>query len=184
MHNPPQRLDTRQPQLVRCRITPNTPVVFNGPVRGSTWLRTAFSADGTQGRGTINNCANGHTLWGTNITCEENWAGYFRRDNSGAGTDNAARTERELVALRRYGVTSNIGNNAWSTVAGSSGTLFRRWDARATGASATDDFRNEPNQFGCVPLPQICCCHSALPCCPVAQESAVPPANHCADEPR
>ncbi len=130
------------------RITPNTPVVFNGPVRGSTWLCTAFSADGTQGRGTINNCANGHTPWGTNITCEENWAFYFRRDDAGAGTDNAARTPRELTSLRRYGVTSNIGNNAWSTVAGSSGTLFRRWDARATGASATDDFRNEPNQFG------------------------------------
>src|SRR5690606_31545446 len=87
------------------RITPNTPVVFNGPVRGTAWLRTAFSTNGTQGRGTINNCANGHTLWGTNLTCEENWAGYFRRDNSGAGTDNAARTARELVALRRYGVT-------------------------------------------------------------------------------
>ncbi len=129
------------------RITPNTPVVFNGPVRGSTWLRTAYSTDGTLGRGTINNCANGHTLWGTNITCEENWAGYFRRDNTGAGTDNAARTARELTALRRYGVTSNTGNYAWSSVA-SANTLFRRWDARATGASATADYRNEPNQFG------------------------------------
>jgi uncharacterized protein len=134
------------------RITPNTPMVFNGPARGSTWLRTAFSTDGTQGRGTINNCANGHTLWGTNITCEENWAFYFRRDNSGPGTDNAARTERELIALRRYGITSNTGNYAWSSVA-STNTLFRRWDARATGASATEDFRNEPNQFGwCVEL--------------------------------
>jgi uncharacterized protein len=134
------------------RITPNTPVVFNGPVRGSTWLRTVHSPDGTQGRGTINNCANGHTLWGTNITCEENWAFYFRRDNSGTGTDNAVRTVRELTALRRYGVTSNVGNYAWSSVA-SINTQFRRWDARATGATATDDFRNEPNQFGwCVEL--------------------------------
>jgi secreted PhoX family phosphatase len=130
------------------RITPNTPVVFNGPARGSDLLKTAHSTDGTAGRGTINNCANGHTLWGTNLTCEENWAFYFRRDNSGAGTDNAARTPRELTALRRYGVTSNIGNYAWSTVTGASGTQFRRWDARATGAAATDDFRNEPNQFG------------------------------------
>jgi len=132
------------------RITPNTPMDFHGPVRGAAYLQTAFSPAGTAGRGTVNNCANGHTLWGTNITCEENWAFYFRRDNSGAGTDNAARTARELTALRRYGVTSNIGNFAWSTTtpADPANTMFRRWDARATGASATDDFRNEPNHFG------------------------------------
>jgi secreted PhoX family phosphatase len=128
------------------RITPNTPVVFNGPVRGTDWLRTAYSNDGTTGRGTINNCANGHTLWGTNLTCEENWAGYFARPS----TDNAARTPREQVALRRYGVTSTAGNYAWASVvaADPSNTLFKRWDARATGASATADYRNEPNQFG------------------------------------
>ena len=28
--------------------------------------------------------------------------------------------------------------------------MFRRWDARATGASATDDYRNEPNKMGWV----------------------------------
>lgn len=128
------------------RITPNTPVVFNGPVRGTHWLRTAYSNDGTTGRGTINNCANGHTLWGTNITCEENWAGYFARPSS----DNAVRTPRELVALRRYGVTSTNGNYAWASVvpADAANTMFRRWDARATGAAATADYRNEPNQLG------------------------------------
>lgn len=128
------------------RITPNTPVVFNGPVRGTAWLRTPFSTDGTAGRGTINNCANGHTLWGTNITCEENWAGYFRRSG-----DDAQRTARELVALRRYGVTSSSGSYSWSTVvpADPSNTIFRRWDARATaGGTATTDYRNEPNQLG------------------------------------
>lgn len=126
------------------RITPNTPVAFHGPVRGSDLLRTVHSPDGTQGRGTINNCANGHTPWATNLTCEENWAGYFRRSG-----DEAARQPRELTALRRYGVSSSTGNYSWSTVA-SSNTIFRRWDARATGASAVNDFRNEPNQFGWV----------------------------------
>jgi len=123
------------------RITPNTPVVFNGPVRGSDFLKTVGDTAGTGGTGTINNCANGHTLWGTNITCEENWAGYFRRSG-----DDAARTPRELTALRRYGVTSSTGNNAWSTAG--SDPVFRRWDARATGASAAADYRNEPNKFG------------------------------------
>ena len=131
------------------RITPFTPVTFNGPVRGTEFLKTVFSPTGTAGRGTINNCANGHTLWGTNLTCEENWAGYFRRDNSGAGTDNAMRTPRELTALRRYGVNSTTGNYAWSS-APTTNTGILRFDARATGASALADYRNEPNQFGWV----------------------------------
>ena len=132
------------------RITPNTPMAINGPVRGSALVRTAYSNDGTQARGTINNCANGHAAWGTNLTCEENWSGYFRRDNSGDGTDNTRRTDRELTALRRYGVNSNTGNYAWSS-ASSTNPLLRRWDARAVeGATALTDFRNEPNQFGWV----------------------------------
>jgi secreted PhoX family phosphatase len=131
------------------RITPNTPMTFHGPARGNALLRTAFSNDATQGRGTINNCANGATGWGTMLSCEENWAGYFRRPNSGPLSDNAQRSPRELTSLRRYGVTSSTGNYAWSTVPSDS-SIFRRWDARATGASATEDYRNEPNQFGWV----------------------------------
>ncbi len=129
------------------RITPNTPMTFSGPARGSDLLKTVFSTAGTDGRGTINNCANGTTPWGTALTCEENWAGYFRRSG-----DNAARTAKELTALSRYGVTSSTGNFGWSTVtaADTANTTFRRWDARATAASATADFRNEPNQLGWV----------------------------------
>jgi len=130
------------------RITPATPMRFNGPVRGSDLLKTPFSTAGTDGRGTINNCANGITPWATNLTCEENWAGYFRRSG-----DNALRTAKEVTALNRYGVTSSSGSYGWSTVVPADGanTLFRRWDARATvGGSATTDYRNEPNQFGWV----------------------------------
>lgn len=131
------------------RLTPNTPMDFTGPVRGTAFLVTKFSTNGTAGRGTINNCANGHCLWGTLLTCEENWAGYFRRDNSGAGTDNAARSAKELVALRRYGVNSTTGNYAWSSATPTQ-DIFARWDARATGASASADYRNEPNHMGWV----------------------------------
>jgi secreted PhoX family phosphatase len=129
------------------RITPGTPMAFNGPAKGSDLLKTAYSPTGVAGRGTINNCANGTTPWGTAITCEENWAGYFRRSG-----DNANRGAKELTALSRYGVTSTTGNNEWSTVVASdpANTLFRRWDARAGTGTATDDFRNEPNQFGWV----------------------------------
>ena len=130
------------------RITPNTPVAFNGPVSGSDWFKTVAAPAGTTGTGTVNNCANGVTAWGTNLTCEENWAGYFRRDNAGDGTDNAARTPRELTSLRRYGVNSSSGNYRWSTAGNEA--IFQRWDARAKGASALQDFRNEPFKFGWV----------------------------------
>lgn len=129
------------------RITPNTPTQLNGPVRGNDLVKTAYSNDGTQGRGTINNCANGTTPWATNLTCEENWAGYFRRSG-----DNALRSPKELIALARYGVSSSSGNYGWSTVvpSDSSNTLFRKWDARATAAGPLGDYRNEPNQYGWV----------------------------------
>jgi uncharacterized protein len=131
------------------RITPNTPMAINGPVRGTAFVQTAFSPDGTQGRGTINNCANGYTPWGTNLTCEENWAGYFRRP---AAADNPRRSAKEVTALTRYGVTNANGNYGWATVqpANATSTIFRKWDAQATGASATADYRNEPNQYGWV----------------------------------
>lgn len=130
------------------RITPATPMALNGPVRGSDLVKTPYSPTGVAGRGTINNCANGTTPWGTALTCEENWAGYFRRSG-----DTANRTAKEVTGLSRYGVTSGSGSYGWSTVtpADSTNTLFRRWDARATaGGSATTDWRNEPNQFGWV----------------------------------
>jgi secreted PhoX family phosphatase len=131
------------------RITPATVMQFNGPVADSAMLSTLYSPDGTRGRGTINNCANGITPWATNLTCEENWAGYFRRDATGAGADTAKRSVREQTALSRYGVTSNTGNYAWSSVA-TTDTLYTRWDARAKADTAAQDFRNEPNQFGWV----------------------------------
>ncbi|MFU8895041.1 MAG: PhoX family protein [Gammaproteobacteria bacterium] len=62
------------------RITANTPMEIRGPVRGSDLVKTRFSPDGTMTRGTINNCAHGYTPWGTYLTCEENWAGYFKND--------------------------------------------------------------------------------------------------------
>jgi len=62
------------------RVTANTPMELRGPVRGSDLVKTVYSPDGTMTRGTINNCANGYTPWGTYLTCEENWAGYFKND--------------------------------------------------------------------------------------------------------
>lgn len=131
------------------RITPFTPVTFTGPAAGNALLQTAFSPAGTAGRGTINNCANGYTVWGTNITCEENWAGYFRRRTA---TDNPNRTPKEIAGLSRYGVSSGTGSYGWATVvpADTNNTLFKRLTAEVSGATATADFRNEANQYGWV----------------------------------
>ncbi len=145
------------------RITPFTPTAFSGPAKGSALLFTAFSPTGVAGRGTVNNCANGYMPWGTYTTCEENWAGYFRRD---AG-DNARRTTalgaRAVAAFTRYGLntsagdTLRAGNFSWTTAApiasDASGTLISKFNATVDAAKAIDgtgDFRNEPNQYGWV----------------------------------
>lgn len=56
------------------RITANTPVEFDGPVAGTEFLENAA---GNPPLGTVNNCGNGFTPWGTYLTCEENFNGYF-----------------------------------------------------------------------------------------------------------
>ena len=144
-----------QDSALNRRITPNSVVTINGPVRGNAQVLTRFSTDGAAGRGTINNCANGYTPWGTNLTCEENWAGYFRR----ATGDNAVRggaTAKSVISLTRYGLSDGAnGNNSWASVqpVDPTNTTFARWNASidpAAPADGTGDFRNEPNQFGWV----------------------------------
>jgi secreted PhoX family phosphatase len=135
------------------RITPNTWTRIAGPAAGHPSLRTLNSASSTMCRGTINNCAGGRTPWGTYLTCEENWAGYFYRP---AATDNTVRGQdsKAVMSLMRYGVTSGTGRYAWRTAAATDpgDWTFRRWDATQSGVSAdgSDDFRNEPNTFGYV----------------------------------
>lgn len=121
------------------RITAATPMTIRGPARGAAQLVTKYSVDGTQTRGTVNNCANGYTPWGTYLTCEENWAGYFARPSS----DNANRSAKELTALARDGVTSTLGRHNWASV-------YKRWDATVRRATADQDYRNVANTFGWV----------------------------------
>ena len=56
------------------RITANTPVTFSGPAADSALLANPAN---NEPRGTVNNCAHGYTPWGTYLTCEENFNGYF-----------------------------------------------------------------------------------------------------------
>jgi secreted PhoX family phosphatase len=131
------------------RITSLTEMRLSGPAAGSALMITAYSPDGSKTRGTVANCANGHTPWGTYLTCEENWAGFFRR----LSTDDANRTKKELASFRRYGVAGN-GGKLWATATPSdaSDTRFARWNAMKTGTSVdgSDDFRNGANTYGWV----------------------------------
>ncbi|TDU32355.1 hypothetical protein DFR24_1749 [Panacagrimonas perspica] len=128
------------------RVTAATLMEISGPLRGNAAMFTKFSPGGTQTQGTVNNCANGHTPWGTYLTCEENWVGYFAR----AAGDNAKRTRAgEVASLNRYGSPENaLSRLNWNTAG--AGDEFQRWDTSVKGATAADDFRNVINQFGFV----------------------------------
>ena len=130
------------------RITPLTPMQINGVARGNALMKTKYSATGNDCRGTINNCGTGYTPWGTFLTGEENWAGYFTR----SAADDAARggaTARSVVSLVRYGRAQGAASrHGWETAG--TADKYARWILSETGTSTdgTDDYRNELNTFG------------------------------------
>jgi len=129
------------------RITASTEMNFAGVAAGSSLLATRFSPAGRQTRGTHNNCGNGYTPWGTYLTTEENFIGYFARST----TDDALRTPEEIIALKRYGLKAGSGSRyGWETAIGQveSQDLYDRWNADVKAVQPTQDYRNGPNTFG------------------------------------
>jgi hypothetical protein len=86
------------------RITGNTPMQISGPAAGHSLMRTKADPTGKRVLGTLNNCANGFTPWGTYLTCEENFNGYF-------GTTSGADTRDEN--MRRYGISARGTGYRW-----------------------------------------------------------------------
>jgi secreted PhoX family phosphatase len=130
------------------RVTPLTDIEISGPARGNALLVTKYATNGTKTRGTLNNCGTGKTPWGTLLTGEENWFGYFTR----GATDNAARgNDKSVASLNRYGRTQGAASrHGWES--GGSDDRYQRWNNSKIGSSAngSDDYRNEMNGMGYV----------------------------------
>ena len=106
------------------RITHETQMIMDGPANGSELVRTNADPEGMSPKGTMNNCGSGKTLWGTYLTCEENFNGYF------GVTGEREATEGEV----RYGI------------GGEGRYAYEKFDARFDLSKEP----NEPNRHGWV----------------------------------
>ena len=105
------------------RITVETVFELTGPAAGSELVKTVDDPEGRWVKGTLGNCAGGTTPWGTVLSGEENFNGYFAW---------AADTAEQ----KRYsGTATTSTENGWEA-------YDPRFDAHDPG------FVNEPNRFG------------------------------------
>ena len=113
------------------RITHLTPMEIAGPAAGHDLMKTEADPTGTRALGTLNNCGSGRTPWGTYLTCEENFNGYF-------GSTETAQDQKPVqldAGYARYG----IGTDGW-------GYDYHKWDARFD----TSKNPHEPHRAGWV----------------------------------
>ncbi|MFC6357350.1 PhoX family protein [Luethyella okanaganae] len=104
------------------RLTVETEFELTGRAAGSTLLKTIDDPSGRIVRGTLGNCAGGLTPWGTILSGEENFNGYFT-----APTVSAER--------KRYGLAALTTSTTWE-----------RYDPRFN--ADNPGYENEPNRFG------------------------------------
>lgn len=104
------------------RITAYTPFTLDGPAAGSDLLKTEADPTGRRAYGTFGNCSGGTTPWGTILSGEENFNGYFVANPDAYGS-------------KRYGLTAAPSVYGWETV-----------DPRFN--ATTPAFANEPHRVG------------------------------------
>ena len=106
------------------RIHHRTPMTLDGPAAGHDLLKTSADPTGTQSLGTFNNCGSGRTPWGTYLTCEENFNGYF------GTTAPLSLDEKVAAGFTRYGVETEVDPGRYN---------YHGYDARF-------DLSKEPNE--------------------------------------
>ena len=104
------------------RYLNDTAYELTGPVAGSPLVRTAADPSGRSILGTLGNCAGGTTPWGTILSGEENFNGYFVAPGTSAED-------------KRYGLTHKPTARQWELD-------DPRFDTRNPGSA------NEANRFG------------------------------------
>ena len=104
------------------RFLNSTVYELTGPAAGSSLVKTVEDPAGRYIKGTLGNCAGGTTPWGTILSGEENFQGYFVGNGTSAGD-------------KRYGITSKATARQWELDE-------KRWDTRNPG------YENESNRFG------------------------------------
>jgi uncharacterized protein len=138
------------------RVTAQSPMKIEGPAAHISGIKalmsTKFDPSGATSRGTLNNCGHGKTPWGTYLGCEENWAAYFSMPKASNAVDAKTQASRARYGVARTplaAAATSSGSQGWfATATAATDDRFSRWDVSAAGASAADDFRNEPNTFG------------------------------------
>lgn len=91
-----------RPSKYARRITPQTMMTVSGPAKSHPLFITEADPTGANILGTMQNCANGETPWGTYLTCEENWADIFVKAD---GEHNALE--------KRYGIADSDDAYRW-----------------------------------------------------------------------
>ncbi|WP_159800786.1 PhoX family protein [Arthrobacter zhaoguopingii] len=104
------------------RFLTTTPYELTGPAAGSDLVKTIDDPAGRTVLGTLGNCAGGTTPWGTILSGEENFNGYFVSAGTSAGD-------------RRYGLGSKPTVRRWELDEA-------RFDTRIPG------YENEKHRFG------------------------------------
>ncbi|MHC6230054.1 PhoX family protein [Arthrobacter sp. MMS24-T111] len=104
------------------RYLSDTTYELTGPVAGSALVKTVADPTGRAIKGTFGNCSGGTTPWGTILSGEENFNGYFVSGGTSASD-------------KRYGLTAKPTARQWELD-------DPRFDTRNAG------YENETNRFG------------------------------------